>query len=394
MEAYIMVDKFFDYKDFLIKDQQQNNKVNYVCYNSISELIKNQKEIDKKVILKIKAAGKFQKIHDVLYVEDFYVLDKIELIDVVKDYLKTSELSELQFIIKSGSIEDEVVETLLLYYKEKRYKNYIYEFMNKLVQYYNINPTVLKLIVENIDDPTIYQLIIKNQKQLNSDIFEIIVKNSFNPDVLKESLKSEFLNEETYGLIVDKSIKLCVASLFMLIVVNKFYSIDSLNKFYKELKNKVSQEDFVFAVVSAKGVADELLRLIVEKINYLKSLLAIPESPNVSIGTLELLKNKLKRTDEKGLIDEILKIEKKIIELKISNQSEDSEIPNIDFKKEYYLVLSSYLSNKSNEVRISAINQMYEEKLFPQKVLDNFCDKSLKNTCSRKIKFCNLIKPN
>lgn len=285
---------------------------------------------------------------------------------------KVSSEFTLETIIKHPLVNDEIINMII---EETDIK---LEFFILDPKVYKANSNMIRKIydlksrnIKYASDVYFYKKIISNP-ECPLDIIETIIKKYKDLELALALLENSNIDNDILNAGLDIFIPMggdaVKDSIFKLI---SYHSSADSRVIGRVLKNIKSYENFKECFEKKSSELSE------EEINQL----------------ISYFKSEIIDVNQNNYFEKILLIEKESINRKVQNQSENSEIPNIDFKKEYYNVLSVYLKeelkNKDRiQMKLIIIKEMYEENLLSEKISDSFYDSKYICECGKDIKLC------
>lgn len=217
----------------------------------------------------------------------------------------------LESIMSLPQIDSKILNTIFNYCKGIQYR---YGVLLELAYCEKSTHSIFKEIIEEVsyysNEIEIYIAILNNEKA-DSQIVSLIVN--------KVISHLEFFSEEPEAL----------KKILNVIVENKRLSVED----YKNLVEKIGKDE------------DGLFLLI----GYFKLL---------DLSIISDLKKKIETSDDIGFIRNVVYLEKINLKNVINNQSECSELPKLNFEKEYLKILKGYLNSENLKIKLFILEEL------------------------------------
>lgn len=233
--------------------------------------------------------------------------------------------------------------------------------------------------------------ILRNENKSNEMIFKIFelykTDRNFRDFMLKKVYGRNIGDETLYGEVPIEFIDSKSSKIMLEQILNKTYSINKLDKFIS-LQNLTPH----FIEIINSRIQQEL-KYHVDYFRFdFNSIKNTISSPFTSLETLKKIESVcfLKFENEFSVDDFrcLLLIKRKIIEKICNEQCEDTELPKLNFEKEYYRYIKSFLNHPIITVRLMIIEEIKEMKLLPDSFIENIYDDSYVCECVRSLKLC------
>lgn len=338
-------------------DQERLIELVKMCRDQYDYLtiFENAKNITKETAYKIIRIAKENRIGI------YKILVKWENIstELLEDIIKSDEIYNMDII-------DDIIENpnSTKEIKEKVFKKLITNC--KLIQ--DLNDIILKFSEKQLLTSELIGLALnKVYLSLNAIENDLIADNN---SVLINFLSSKNLTEEIFKKILDNK-KYFSPKVIIAIMQNEFFDADVFEKlkipiaveFFKKIDDNV-KANFCEEVINNEFCTPEYAYAILyspmffgfEFLNNLKSYNFLTQD------FVNLVYSSAVENENIKMFEVMLSLEKNAIFYKIDNQSDCSELPKIDFDKEYLKTLKKYLDCPILEIVLIVIREMLKKK--------------------------------
>lgn len=242
-----------------------------------------------------------------------------------------------------------------------------------------------KTILDSIsDEATLFDFFEKSN--YTGKVFTIVIQKLFELDskasnkIKRAILQSKYMTKE---ILKDSIDNIKSESMFSSVLYHASHFIDEeillkiidnplcTNEVKKDILNHPKSNINIFKKIYVDS-PDEIEEIYNRDIKYWDNFLK------------NLYFNALKNLDEASFRMFLEELKIKIL-LNIRTQDENTELPKLDFKKEYYKALSKHLTCEIREFRMMVLETMYKDFLITKKQL---YDKDYRCDCRRPLKLC------
>lgn len=382
---------------------------NYKKHDSkiLDYIIKNNLVEQKEINAAIKKYNKLMSYVSPSYSTDVFIkiiksplISSESLEKIIKNYDRYYDRNSIDFFVEASKSEKLTLESLIVIIRkmsniiprDDKFLASYNEIMENVFKYGNDELKNMYIVIllgehfnaenrkSNFEKNMMFSFLLnlKNKTPfMISKLLEILENNKLVlvQNVLDEISKSGPYNQEPPIQLVTNKTPLKIIDE----VINSTYRIRYLNcaanneNLTVELKNKINEK--LYAILSGSKSEDYFKCFPSEDLKNLVS------SDFISVENLKTLKGIYEeKYTRKGSVDDfklLILLDKQIIKRQIENRSENSELPELSFKDEYYNCLKRYFSNPrfdinseiKKEIEKEGLSEIYCEEFY--KDIDN-----------------------
>lgn len=307
-----------------------------------------------------------------------------EIIDfevLLNEFFKNPSISLLDYICRSKDLQKKDLMKVLNYLENK----------SKIETISYINEICLS---PNLDEDLIFE-IFEKLKKLKSTKKDVITENTFHllastPNATVDNFKKIFnyLLESTYNQ--ESNLQYF---LFYILATTRS-NLDVVSYFFEEsvklgyLKNSdIERFEFIKRDLT---LTKEGMEFILSKLDFCEMhnvISLISKYKEYSEEYLSKLIEELNLNGDVELLKKIAMIKKALLLSQIDSQSEHSELPELDFGKEYFRFISKFLDSNFEHIKLMAVAILFNMGFIPTLVEDDYIP-----VCPRNPKICRYLK--
>lgn len=337
-------EELLSFLDYLPKKQSNFEPFNYIIFKYLELKNKLTEKIINKLISVFESDFKsliFIAQHEKLTGEQIdNIIEKV--LSVSGEKKSAGGYGVISSLLSNTNIYSQTIDKLI----NKRIDDelIIEKFSDKILLLPQTSQKVLRQLLSIYKDVNILSQIIKHPNANNYMIKEIIESNPGRNDIILAILEKDHIDEEIFNIITSE-------------INNKKWIYNSVISGWSKEKEQKLLEMFVnHHDLQVKDIES----LIINYKEYGSKVIDIIGSSNILSETIlfGFLDRSIGEADYDNF-EMILQITKAHISNKVKKQSEDTELPKINFKNEYFKVLKKYISSDILMVRAKAFEELY-----------------------------------